>query len=79
MFQMMTNSFNMTASARAAAMFSCANNNFAAIIMNAISMAFILFALISILAILSIRLNALISALIIAHPKRLKEDLKTFA
>jgi len=42
-------------------------------------MAFILFALISILAILSIRLNALISALIIAHPKRLKEDLKTFA
>ena len=79
MFQMMTNSFNMTASARAAAMFSCANNNFAAIIMNAIEMAFILFALISILAILSIRLHALISALIIAHPKRLKEDLKTFA
>ena len=64
MFQMMTNSANMTASASAAAMFSCANNNSVAVIMNAISVAFIIFALISIIAVLSIRLISLISIII---------------
>ena len=64
MFQMMFNCSNMTASASAAAMFSCANNNFAAVIMNAICMAFILFALISVLALLSLILSLIVCNLI---------------
>ena len=64
MFQMMNSFANMTASASAAAMFSCANNNSVAFAMNAISVAFIIFVLISVLAIISIRLISLISIII---------------